>query len=75
MGLNESVYFSDETTPEIASEAIFKEAGYEDLDIEINMTGVIPSLFVEEQNKRRVMNECANMFGMVLLLYLKRLRG
>lgn len=55
--LTESVRFSDDTS------TMGTTTVEEGLEIEINKTGVIPSLFLEAQNKRRIMMENANMLA------------
>ena len=61
-GLTESVYFEDVTTDDISQIPSMVLNEYENLTIEINETGIIPSAFVAAQTKRRIMNETAMRF-------------
>ena len=59
MNLREDCYFDDEQNPSNLS--VIKEK-YEDLEVEINTTGVIPTAFAEAQTKRRIIKESSILF-------------
>lgn len=61
-GLVESTYFQDPEEVDTSLTPTAAIEGYENLQIEVNTTGVIPSAFAEAQTKRRVLMESAILF-------------
>ena len=57
ISINEAVTFSDSVNNIINSE------DYENIEIEINTTGVIPGILYEAQNTRRILKETSNLFN------------
>lgn len=61
-GLTETVYFRDEIADSQPTGLIEGIEGYDNLQVEINTTGVIPTAFMEAQTKRRVLMESSILF-------------
>lgn len=55
-GLTENAYFSDENN----IDNLLKDDSWEDIEVEINTTGVIPGIVFEAQNARRILKETSN---------------
>lgn len=60
-GLTESVYFQETATPSFLPTDPILES-YDQIQVEINTTGVIPTAFAEAQTKRRVIMESSILF-------------